>query len=148
MGKMITYWKSNAKTELGFYGIDQNKKIRIDKAEINIHIAEIFAETDDEDEDNGGDTSNEISVPPDNCIVLIENIWIEKFVDLSNDLITKEIGDIPIDVMDDDDIDDINDDYERVPDNTDKGETDYNIDNLLNEFIRVDEIINEAPAGE
>ena len=145
---MITYWKSNAKTELGFYGIDQNKKIRIDEAEINIRIAEAFAEADDEDEDDGGDASNEISVPPDNCIVLIENIWIEKFVDLSNDLITKEIGDIPIDVMDDDDIDDINDDYERVPDNTDKGETDYNIDNLLNEFIRVDEIINEAPAGE
>ena len=117
MGKMITYWKSNAKTELEFYSIDQNKKIRINEAEINIRIVKAFAEADD-----GRDTSNEISVPPDNCIVLIENIWIEKLVDLSNDLITKKIRDIPIDIMDDvddDNIDDINDDYERVPDNTD-----------------------------
>ncbi|CAB5208314.1 unnamed protein product [Rhizophagus irregularis] len=49
MCKLILYWKSNSKTELGFYGIDQKKNTRLSDDEINIHIAEAFAEDDDEE---------------------------------------------------------------------------------------------------
>jgi hypothetical protein len=40
MCKLITYWKSNSKTELGYYGIDQRKNVRLSDDEINIRIAE------------------------------------------------------------------------------------------------------------
>ncbi|CAJ0904228.1 10920_t:CDS:2 [Entrophospora sp. SA101] len=101
MSKMIMYWKSNAKTELGFYGFNNKKKTRLN-----------------------------------NCIVLIENIWIEKFVDLSHNLIIKEIGNIPEDVLDDYDNSDI-DEYENVnmTNEDGKGILDYDIDGLLGEFL-------------
>jgi hypothetical protein len=35
MGKMIMHWKSNAKTELGFYDIEKNNT-RISETEMNI----------------------------------------------------------------------------------------------------------------
>ncbi|PKC13058.1 hypothetical protein RhiirA5_496448 [Rhizophagus irregularis] len=49
MCKLILYWKSNSKTELGFYRIDQKKNTRLSDDEINIRIAEAFAEDDDEE---------------------------------------------------------------------------------------------------
>ena len=48
MGKMIMHWKSNAKTELGFYGVETNGT-RISDAEMNIRIAEALAETDEDE---------------------------------------------------------------------------------------------------
>src|SRR3954464_13955826 len=49
MCKLILYWKSNSKTKLGFYGIDQKKNTCLSDDEINIYIAEVFAEDDDEE---------------------------------------------------------------------------------------------------
>src|SRR5215212_9758302 len=100
MGKMILYWKSNSKTELGFYGIDQKRNIRLSDEDINIRIAEAFAEIDDDEEcdtevisTSRVTTSGEV-IPEDNCRVIIESVWIDKFVDLSHSLIINEIGDI------------------------------------------------------
>lgn len=147
MGKMIAYWKSNAKTELGFYGIGKNN-IRISESEMNIQIAEALAEINDDDDEcdvlSNESIPHQITIPPDNCVVLIENIWIEKYIDLSHELITKEIGEIPNDVLDDDFEDD---DYDNIiPDddndgkNDDENESDgrgnfdYNVEDLLDEF--------------
>src|SRR5439155_21280454 len=47
MCKLITYWKSNFRTELGYYGNDQKKNAQLSDDEINICIAEAFNETDD-----------------------------------------------------------------------------------------------------
>ena len=52
MCKLITYWKLNFKTELGYFGIDQRKNVRLSEDEINVHIAEAFKETDDDDDDH------------------------------------------------------------------------------------------------
>ncbi|GBC42690.2 ribonuclease H-like domain-containing protein [Rhizophagus irregularis DAOM 181602=DAOM 197198] len=62
MCKLILYWKSNSKTELGFYGIDQKKNTRLSDDEINIRIAEAFAEDDNEEynEDEIGDIPRDI----------------------------------------------------------------------------------------
>ena len=49
MCKLILYWKSNSITEFRFYGIDQKKNTRLNNDEINIRIAEAFAEDDDEE---------------------------------------------------------------------------------------------------
>ncbi|CAG8762642.1 16506_t:CDS:2, partial [Rhizophagus irregularis] len=46
-------------------------------------------------------TINGEIIPNDNVIVLIENIWIENEIDLSNDLILNGIGNIPKDLDDD-----------------------------------------------
>jgi hypothetical protein len=94
MCKLITYWKSNSKTKLGYYGIDQRKNVRLSDDEINIRITEAFKETDKDDDDDftpihkstGGE-----KILKDNCYVLIEPVWIDKFIDLSHNLIIKDI---------------------------------------------------------
>ncbi|CAH1769833.1 13249_t:CDS:2, partial [Entrophospora sp. SA101] len=77
-----------------------------------------FAETDDNDNESEGEgeTSffiNSETIPEDNCIILVENIWIEKF-----------IGD-----YDNSDIDE----YENanMTNEDGKGILDYDIDSLL-----------------
>src|SRR5688572_4927826 len=133
------YWKSNAKTELGFYRINQKKNTRLSETELNINIAEAFAEMDDDD-DECKDLLNETSIHHINKeLPLIEDIWIDKLVDLSHDLIIKEIGNIPYNVLKND----IDNEYEKT--NVDetqnknvregKGVLDYDINDLLDEFI-------------
>ncbi|CAJ0633139.1 2159_t:CDS:2 [Entrophospora sp. SA101] len=93
---MIMYWKSNAKTELGFYGLNNKKKTCLSDAEINISISETFSEIDDNDNESEGEGEGETSF--------------HKY-----------------------DIDE----YENVniTDEDEKGILDYNIDDLLGEFV-------------
>jgi len=143
MGKMILYWKSNSKTELGFYGVDQKRNTRLSDEDINIRIAEAFAEMDDDDDDECDTevisvprvtTSGEV-IPEDNCHVIIESVWIDKFVDLSHSLIINEIGDIPSDILDDSDEnnedDENNDKGSGVPTRIGEDVFDYNITDLI-----------------
>ena len=141
MGKMILYWKSNSKTELGFYGINQEKNIRLSDEEINIRIAEAFAEVDDEEYNAEPISTHKVIssdeiIPEDNCRVIIENIWIDKFVDLSHRLITDGIGNIPLDILDDLDdnmVDDEVNNSEVISDSMQygRGVFDYNINDLI-----------------
>jgi hypothetical protein len=157
MGKMIMHWKSNAKTELGFYGIEKNNT-RISETEMNIQIAEALAETNDDDDEcdilSNESSSHQITVPPDNCIVIIEDIWIDKFVDLSHELVINEIGKILDDILGDFDDEDekINDDCDDDDDGGDdddsgnndgddderegRGNFDYDVEDLLDKFIK------------
>ena len=89
---------------------------------------------------------HQIIVPPDNCVVLIENIWIDKFVDLSHELVIKEIGEIPNDILDDSEECDEEDEKINTDDGNDeesesegRGNFDYNVEDVLDEFIDVDE---------
>ncbi|CAB4446361.1 unnamed protein product [Rhizophagus irregularis] len=143
-----------SRQNLGFYGIEKNNT-RISETEMNIRIAEALAETNDDDDNKCDVLSNEssshqITVPPDNCIVLIEDIWIDKFVDLSHELVIKEIGEIPDDILDDsdDEYEKINDDCDDDDYDDDNGENDdenesegrenfdYDVEDLLDEFIK------------
>ena len=134
MCKLITYWKSNFRTELGYYGIDKKKNIRLTDDEINIRIAEAFKETDEEEYE---DLSPINTIPKDNCYVLIEPIWIEKFIDLTHELITKDVN-VPKDILEDFDEhtkDNDNDDNDgNDGDNSDdsrKGYYDYEVEDVL-----------------
>ena len=136
MCKLITYWKSNFRTELGYYGNDQKKNAQLSDDEINIRIAEAFKETE-EDEDEDLPPANIETIPKDDCYVLIEPIWIEKFIDLSHELIIKDI-DVPKDILDDFDeyMKDNDDNGDGGHNNGDsrrsgKGVYDYNIDDLI-----------------
>src|SRR5437870_9127330 len=74
MCKLITYWKSNFKTEFGYFGIDQRKNVRLSDDKINVCIAKAFKETDDDDDDHltpAGVASGE-RIPDNNCYVVIE----------------------------------------------------------------------------
>ena len=137
---MILYWKSNSRTELEFYELDLKRNTCLSMKDINIRMAEIFAKMnviDDDDECNTETNSNnrvtingEI-IPENNCRVIIEDIWIEKFVNLSYKLIIDRIGDIPID-SDNDNNDNENYNNEIV-NNTRvrKGVFEYDINNFL-----------------
>jgi hypothetical protein len=136
---MILYWKSNSRTELGFYGLDPKRNTRLSIEDINIRIAEAFAEMNDIDDDdecntetnsNNRVTINGETIPEDNCRVIIEDVWIEKFVDLSHKLIIDRIGDIPIDSDDSDDDENYNN---EIIDDTRmrKGVFEYDINDFL-----------------
>ncbi|CAG8750297.1 14859_t:CDS:2 [Rhizophagus irregularis] len=87
-------------------------------------------------------TINGEIIPDDNVIVLIENVWIENEIDLSNDIILKGIGNIPKD-LDDDFIDNeknnneniVLTDDETVDDTNGRGILNYNVNDLLDECI-------------
>ncbi|EXX66260.1 hypothetical protein RirG_125540 [Rhizophagus irregularis DAOM 197198w] len=96
MGKMIMHWKSNAKKKLGFYGIEKNNT-RISETEMNIQIAEALAETNDDDDECdvllNESLPNQITIPPDNCIVLIEHISQVEKCQISHQLVTNRVPD-------------------------------------------------------
>jgi len=74
-------------------------------------------------------------IPEDNCRVIIESVWIDKFVDLSHSLIINEIDDIPSDILDDLDEnngnDKNNDKGSGGPTRIGEGVFDYNITDLI-----------------
>lgn len=76
---MILYWKSNSKTELEFYGINQKNNTRLSDEQINIHIAEAFAEMDEEEYSDEQISTPRVTtdgevIPEDNCRVIIESV--------------------------------------------------------------------------
>ena len=134
MCKMITYWKSNARKEFGFYGQGKNK---ISDDKLNGKVIEALAEFDEMDEEEEEVqyqrrmTSGEV-IPNNNVIVLIEKLWIEQDIDLKNKSILEYIDKIS---EDDDSI--IEEDLVKNDDNdinTEKGVLDYNIEDLVNEY--------------
>ncbi|EXX66721.1 hypothetical protein RirG_121060 [Rhizophagus irregularis DAOM 197198w] len=121
MAKMIMHWKSNAKKKLDFYGIEKNDTC-ISETEMNIRIAEALAETNDDDDECdvllNESLPNQITIPPDNY----ESE--EEYEKINTD--------------------DGNDDEQESEQESDgKGNFDYNVENLLNEFIDVDDIDEE-----
>lgn len=159
MCKMITYWKSNPRKELSFFG-QKTQKSSLKDIELNQIISKALAESDnivDDDDyniqhENNNSHSNirrtvDGEIIPDNIVnVLIEDIWIEKNIKLSDKLILKDIGEIPedIDNLDDDNLDnnnnleyiDIeNEENHEMNNNNGKGVLDYNINDLLDKFI-------------
>ena len=150
MSKMITYWKSNAEKELGFYGKENKKNSKLSETELNRQVTEALADTDEMEDDEDEQieevqsirrtVSGEI-IPNNNVIVLIENIWIEKDVDLSNKLVLEDIGDIPEDFVDELLLDETNENQndplivdEKDNDVIGRGVLDFNVDDLISEF--------------
>ena len=106
-------------------------------------MAEPDDNIDDDFEDNLVRRTAGGEIIPDNTItVLIENIWIENTINLSDKLILKDIGEVPEDLTED-----LTDnEHEKVQgneenenisdnDNSGKGVLDYDINDLLNEFV-------------
>jgi hypothetical protein len=139
MSKMITYWKSNAEKEFGFYGKNLNGKQKMSQVELNIKVIEALAASDDfEDEELEGAiekrTIDGELVPDDNVIVLIESMNIEKDIDLTNKIILDNIGEVPEnDIIDNSDIEENEDSTGDEYDNG-NGIMDYDLNDLINEY--------------
>ena len=82
-------------------------------------------------------TSGEL-IPDDNIFVLIDKLWIEDNIDLSNKLILKDIGEIP----EDDLIDNIGNESPEINDESNiegKNIMEYDINDLVNKYGMDDE---------
>ncbi|RHZ78243.1 hypothetical protein Glove_166g184 [Diversispora epigaea] len=115
----------------------------MNQVELNKKVAEALVESDDFEETEELEETIERRtlsgelIPDDNVIVLIENIWIEKNIDLSNRIILDNIGEVPVDdTIDKSDIEE--NEYSNTDDEIDnnkgKGVMDYDLDDLINEF--------------
>ena len=136
MLKLITYYRSNALAELGFFG-KGNKPNSLDLSEdnINLIINEALAEVDDDD---NSDDEAEIQKTINSDIILNHKIiiQIENTLKLSNQRIIRELGEIPDDDLDDDNscLNEIGKETEEEEEVEERGVIDYNIKDLCDEF--------------
>ena len=140
MMKLILYYRSNAPKELSFYGKTHTKKLSSSEIMemVQLALAEPVDVDDDYDESvsrkkrtNTGET-----IPEDNVRVIIEPLWIENIINLNNERITANLGEVPLDDDDDGseigDLSPLNDDEQDI--DPEKGITNFTADNLLAEF--------------
>src|SRR3982074_1403967 len=103
MLKLITYYRSNALAELGFFGKgDKPNSLNLSEDNINSIVNEALAEVDDDDDDDDNEAEIQRTIDgdiiPNNEVI----IWIENTLELSNHKIRREVGEIADDDLDDD----------------------------------------------
>ena len=136
MLKLIIYYYSNVLAKLKFFG-KGNKPNSLDLSEDNINsiVNEALAEVDDDDDD---DDEAEIQRTIDGDIIPNHEIiiWIENTLELSNQRIIRELGEIPDDDLDDDNscLNEIGKETEEKEKVEGRGVIDYNIKDLCDEF--------------
>jgi len=102
MAKMISFYWSNAKKELAFYGKNDNK---LSDEELLIKIHETLIESYNNDnietisEDNRHTISGEV-IPADNVTVIIESLDLEEIINLDYQIIINSLGKIPEEEID------------------------------------------------
>ena len=98
MTKLISYYRSNAPKELSFYGKTKQKKLSSFEImeTVRLALAEPLEEESDPVSRERRTTTGEI-IPEDNVRVIIEPLWIENIVNLSNERIVASLGEVPID---------------------------------------------------
>jgi hypothetical protein len=136
MLKLITYYRSNALAELGFFGKgDKPNSLDLSEDNINSIVNEALVEVDDDDDD---DDEAEIQRTIDGDIIPNHEIiiWIENTLELSNQRIIRELGEIPDDDLDDDNscLNEIGKETEEEEEVEGRGVMDYNIKDLCDEF--------------
>ena len=136
MLKLITYYCSNALAKLRFFGKgDKPNSLNLSEDNINSIVNEALAEVDDDDDDDDDEAEIQRTIDgdiiPNNEVI----IWIENTLELSNQKIIRELGEIP-----DDDLDDDNSYLNEIDKETEeeevegRGVMDYNIKDLYDEF--------------
>ena len=99
---MISFYQSNAKKELAFYGKNDNK---LSDEELLIKIHETLIESYNNDnietisEDNRHTISGEV-IPADNVTVIIESLDLEEIINLDHQIIINSLGKIPEEEID------------------------------------------------
>ena len=103
MLKLITYYRSNVLAKLGFFGKeDKLNSLNLSENNINSIVNKALVEVDDDN--NNNDDKAEIQriidgdIIPNNEVI----IWIENTLELLNQKMIRELGEIPDDDLDDD----------------------------------------------
>jgi hypothetical protein len=140
--KIISYYRSNAYFEFGFYGKGTKKEsVKLSNSEISAIVNDSLAEPEPDDEDD--DEYNELTtdgypIPNNEVIVLIE-----KTIDVMHPKIVSSLGELP-DLSDEDSEDDSNNNDDKNMDEetgeTGRGITNYNVQDLLKEFVNDDNV--------
>jgi len=133
MVKLITYYRSNAKKELTVYGnkMSESQLMKV----VQLSLAEPVEEEEDDDDSEFEERrtiTGEI-IPEDNVRVVIEQLWLDKTLNLDHEIIVKNLGEIPIDDFDFDEIEDSNDIRVESFD-TEQRIFDFNVKDLVAEF--------------
>lgn len=147
--KLILYYRSNAPKELSFYGRTHTKKLSSSEIMETVQLAlaePVDVEDDDYDEPVSREkrTNTGETIPEDNVRVIIEPLWIEDIVNLNNERIIMNLGEVP---PDDDDESEIGSDDDHEGDLRDN---EQNIDpekGIMN-FTADDLIAETAEYGE
>jgi hypothetical protein len=136
MMKLISYYRSNASNELGFYGKGVGSgSMQLSDVEVNAIVNEALAEGEDDDDENENE-ENDIRRTTDGHIIPNHEvrIFIEDTLNLSNKTIIQELGENPSDDLEDDD-DKPNEGNETIGEELNgKGVKDFNVEELANEF--------------
>ena len=102
---------------------------------VQLSLAEPVEEEEDDDDSEFEERrtiTGEI-IPEDNVRVVIEQLWLDKTLNLDHEIIVKNLGEIPIDDFDFDEIEDSNDIRVESLD-TEQRIFDFNVEDLVAEF--------------
>ena len=141
MLKLITFYRSNASTELGFFGRgNKPNSSKLSENEINSIVNETIAEADEDDDDEIiVDEESQLRRTTDGHIIPNNEviIWIENTFDLSSKSIVEELGEIPDNGLDDLE-NEINQEIEEeeAEEVEGRGVMNYNVMDLCNEFSK------------
>lgn len=132
MVKLISYYRSNVSSELAFYGKPVNKdSSRLDHKELIAIVNETLAEGDEDDneDDNIQQLTTDGHIIPNHEV----RIFIEDTINLSDQAIIRELGELLINEEDEE-----NDENEKNDENEEeipgKGVMNFNLEDLVSEF--------------
>ncbi|CAB4394533.1 unnamed protein product [Rhizophagus irregularis] len=146
--KLISYYRSNAYSEFGFYGKNTKKEsVKLNNSEINIIVNDSLAEPDEDNDDEINEelqerhTTDKCIVPNYQVIVLIENT-----LNVLHPRILSGLGEFPDDNLDNDLDNDLDDndknnnndsqeeiDEDGIEEETGRGVMDFSVEDLLKE---------------
>lgn len=141
MVKLISYYRSNASQELGFYGKATKKSSeRLSNEELNNIVAEALAEPWDDEDDYEEEQAIQRTtigghIIPTNTVT----IWIENTLELTNKNIVEGINELDIpeeeDERDEKENKSDDDNNKEVQSEIGRGIVDFNVDDLTREFL-------------
>lgn len=136
MTKLITYYRSNAPKELAFYEdkMSESQIFEIVQLSLSEPIEDDFDDSPDFEERRT--ISGEI-IPKDNVRVIIEPLWLDKTLNLDHEIIVKNLGEIPIDDFDFDEVESLGDDKNNEEENisgSERGIMDFTNEDLVAKF--------------
>ena len=129
--KLISFYQSNAHTELAFYG-KLTQKLSNHEILAAAHSAITEAYKEEEEAENELRTTNNEIIPLDNVTVVIETLSIEQIININHHIIVDSLGNIP-----EEDFDDLTDNVSSNNNNNEvieRGVLDFSNDDLLEEF--------------
>jgi hypothetical protein len=147
IAKIISYYRSNAHSEFGFYGKGTKKEsVKLSDSEINAIVNDSLAELEPEEEDDEEiikeiqvrRTTDGHPIPNNQVVVLIENtinVLHQNIIDGLDKDFLEDDNNLIEDNLNNDDNENNNCDNENDKEETGRGIINYNVEDLAKEFV-------------